>query len=159
MKTLIEAYGHLWPGAETKLAELFRDVTVAHYPEEKTEMGAVPQVQRQKTIVVAQGTSSSDIIQILDLQYTQIVQAKKSDFARELLVSAILLKKPKAFIEDPRGILLGTRSLRGREAAEKSSVFVSFERAKNKVSTNSMSSCAKTNNEQRHRRTSGRGTI
>jgi hypothetical protein len=113
MKSLLDAYGSLWAGSEKKLEPLFKDIVVAHYPEEKAEIEGAAQNQKNMTIIIAEGSPLQELTHLLDIGYSHVVQKKRADFSRELLVTAILIKKPKAFVDNPKHFLLGNMQIAG----------------------------------------------
>lgn len=108
MKTLIEAYGDLWPGSKDKLAAVFKDIFVLHFPSERSLIASCDANVRSRVIVISEKSTLKELISLLDVGYSQVVQKHRSDFARELLISAILIQRPQTFFEDAMSILLAT---------------------------------------------------
>ncbi|MCC6138495.1 MAG: hypothetical protein IT287_07665 [Bdellovibrionaceae bacterium] len=134
MKTIIEEYGHLWPTAKDKLAILFKDIFVLHYPLDQEALAKCQVQLRDRVIVVSEKSSITSMLQILEAGYAQIVQKNRADFARELLISAILIQRPQAFFEDAMGILLATTQSDGPKIEGKDySVVFNSSKQKNQI--------------------------
>jgi hypothetical protein len=108
MKTIAQAYGHLWPGSLEKLAGLFKDVYVLHLPSEQEAIEKAPADIRARTIIISEKSTLLSLLQVLEVGYSQVVQKNRADFARELLISAILIQRPQTFFDDAMGVLLAT---------------------------------------------------
>lgn len=113
MKTIIEAYGQLWPGSQDKLAAVFKNIFVLHYPSEKNAIEQSDPKLRDRIIIVSEKSNLDELLHVLDVGYSQIVQKNRADFSRELLISAILIQRPQTFFEDAMGILLATTKTDG----------------------------------------------
>lgn len=134
MKTIVEEYGHLWPTSKDKLAVLFKHIFVLHYPSEQDTISKCDVALRPNVIIVSEKTPLINAIQILEAGYSQIVQKNRSDFARELLISAILIQKPQALFEDAMNILLATTQGDGTKIEGKDfSVVFNSSRQKNQI--------------------------
>lgn len=108
MKTIAQEYGHLWPGSLEKLSGLFKDIFILQYPADQEAIAKAPQNIRSRVIIVSEKATVMNLLQILEVGYSQVVQKNRGDFARELLISAILIQRPQTFFEDAMGILLAT---------------------------------------------------
>lgn len=133
MKTIIEVYGHLWPGSQDKLANLFKDIYVLHYPADQEEIAKTPANLRSRIIIISEKATLLSLIQILEVGYAQIIQKNRADFARELLISAILIQKPQTFFEDAMGILLATAGADNNQSGKDFSVVFSSSNQKNQI--------------------------
>lgn len=134
MKTISEQYGHLWPGSQDKLAVLFKDIFVLHYPSEQDEIAKCDVKIRHRIIIISEKAMIPNLLQILEAGYSQVVQKNRADFARELLISAILVQRPQTFFEDAMSILLATTQGDGSKVQGKDySVVFNSSRQKNQI--------------------------
>lgn len=134
MKTIVEEYGHLWPASKDKLAILFKHIFVLHYPSEQEAISKCEAALRPNVIIVSDKTPLTNAIQILEGGFSQVVQKNRGDFARELLISAILIQKPQALFEDAMNILLATTQGDGSKIDGKDfSVVFNSSRQKNAI--------------------------
>ncbi len=134
MKTIVDEYGHLWPASRDKLALMFKHIFVLHYPADQDAIAKCEPALRPNVIIVSEKTALSNALQILEAGYSQIVQKSRSDFARELLISAILIQKPQALFEDAMNIMLATTQGDGNKADGKDfSVVFNSSRQKNQI--------------------------
>ncbi len=100
MKTLFEEYHNLWPEAtHASLKTMMSDVNYLLYPEHKQLLLFVEDVT--KVIIIINDASVQDLIFLVNKGFEHIVQRDRKDFAQELLVSALMAAKPKAFVNNP----------------------------------------------------------
>lgn len=134
MKTIIEEYGELWPGSRDKLAIMFKDIYVLHYPADQEAIAKCPMNLRPRTIIISEKTALQNLLNVIEVGFSQIVQKNRADFARELLISAILIQRPQSFFEDAMGILLATAGADGTKGGGKDfSVVFNSSRQKNQI--------------------------
>lgn len=99
MKSVFEAYKHLWPKDRHELLEpLLSKIVVLHYPEDRALVG---KVLTQFVVVVARKASLRETVALIDSGFQHVVQVEREDFAQELLASSLMAIRPAAFQKNP----------------------------------------------------------
>ncbi|RYZ93305.1 MAG: hypothetical protein EOP06_01420, partial [Proteobacteria bacterium] len=100
MKTLFDHFGDLWP--ESRRAVLEPVLKSVFFVELKDGNPVVSgAVHPQSTIVIVDDPKLLDLPKLSLMGYEHIVQRSRSDFAQELLVSALMIARPAGFTNNP----------------------------------------------------------
>lgn len=99
MKSVFEAYKHLWPADRHGALEPFLSkIMVLHYPQDRHLLG---KVLAPYVVVVAHKASLRETVALLDAGFRHVVQAEREDFHQELLASSLMAVRPAAFQKNP----------------------------------------------------------
>jgi hypothetical protein len=99
MKSVHSAYPDLFPSSSHRhLMPLLAEVFVLHLPEEKKLLN--PSFS-SSVILVVDKMNMKAVMQLLQMGFKHVVQRGRKDFAKELLVSSLMIAKERAFFKNP----------------------------------------------------------
>ncbi|MGE4131329.1 MAG: hypothetical protein AB7F86_06800 [Bdellovibrionales bacterium] len=105
MKSVYHQYVNLFPKqSHDKLKPILDQVAVLRYPMDKKSF---PSARPQETVVVVDGARLIDVLNLSGLGFEHIIQAKREDFANELLASSLMCVRPDSFRANPIPFFLG----------------------------------------------------
>lgn len=99
MKSVFDEYNSLWPSeALQTLQPLLSRVPVLNLPQDRNELS---RVVPHMVVLVVKNVKLTDIVTMADMGFEHIVQRDREDFAQELLAAALMVVRPKAFLNNP----------------------------------------------------------
>ncbi len=99
MKSVFDEYKQLWPlEALPTLQPLLSRVPILNLPEDRNELS---KVVPHMVVLVVKKVKLTDIVTLADMGFEHIVQRDREDFAQQLLASALMVVRPKAFLKNP----------------------------------------------------------
>lgn len=105
MKTILEEFSSLWPTQSlTSLQALIGNVKFLNYPDDIKNLKAIRGAT--SLIVIMHSGGVKEAVELLSTGFEHIIQRKRPDFAQELLTSALMIARPKSFLNNPIPFIL-----------------------------------------------------
>lgn len=105
MKTVVEEFYHLWPSqGRTVLIDLIANVQFLYFPEDMLSLRSLRDPFNY--VVIMNSGQVKDAVDLVSKGFEHVVQRNRPDFAQELLTSALMIARPKAFLNNPIPFIL-----------------------------------------------------
>jgi hypothetical protein len=99
MKSVFAEYKHLWPKESlAKIEPLLTKISVLHYPQDERLIAGT---NDRNVVVVTNKNLYDGSIPLFEAGFEHCIQAKREDFANELLASSFMVLRPGSFMRDP----------------------------------------------------------
>lgn len=118
MKFVLDEFRELLPVKSRSIIEpLISDVRFLYFPDESRSLRAVK--NPHNCIVVMNHSTIKDCVDLISLGFYHVIQKKRLDFPQELMASALMIARPKAFLTNPAPFILSGGASSGKKDRDK----------------------------------------